>query len=169
MGTKAEEFGIQIEKAKLPGFGVRQEFSCSVGRRVGVITLKTGGRLLVVYDVKDPDRVVASVELNDSEATLLAELLGAPGATERLARLQEQVEGIITANVGMTPGTPYIGKTLGEAGIRSRTGASIVAVFRGDQVIASPTPSFVFEENDRVVVVGTEQGVSAATHILAPI
>jgi TrkA domain protein len=166
--TKAQELGIDIEKAKLPGFGVRQEFNCSVGRRVGVVTLKTGGRLLVVYDVKDPDSVVASVELNDSEASLLAELLGAPGATERLLRLQEQVDGIITANVGIPGDSPYVGKTLGDAGIRSRTGASIVAVFRDDHVVASPTPTFVFEVDDRVVIVGTDEGVAAATHILAP-
>jgi len=166
--VKAEQLGIEIEKAKLPGFGVRQEFNCSTGRRVGVITLKTGGRMLVVYDLDDPDRVVASVELNDSEAMLLAELLGAPGATERLARLQEQVDGILTANIGITPSSPFVGKTMGEAGIRSRTGASIVAVFRDDQVIASPEPSFVFEADDRVVIVGTDDGVSAANHILAP-
>jgi TrkA domain protein len=99
---------------------------------------------------------------------LLAELLGAPGATERLARLQEQVDGIITANIGITPRSPYVGKTLGDAAIRSRTTASIVAVFRDDQVIASPAPSFVFEADDRVVIVGTDDGVSAASHILAP-
>ena len=167
MGT-AEQLGIEVEKAKLPGFGVRQEFSCSVGRRVGVITLKSGGRMLVVYDDRDPDNVVASVKLDDNEAALLAELLGAPGATARLARLQEQVEGIITANVGIVPGSPYAGRPMGDAAIRSRTGASIVAVYRDDAVLASPEPGLVFESGDRVVVVGTERGVAEAAHILAP-
>ena len=157
-----------VEKAKLPGFGVRQEFTLQSGRRVGVITLKAGGRQLVVYDAKDPDSAVAAVELNDAEAALLAELLGAPGAMERLAHIQEQVEGIVTANVPVAPGSPYDGRTLGDAGIRSRTGASIVAVFRGDEVVASPAPSFQFQGDDRVVIVGTEKGVAAATHILAP-
>lgn len=167
MWTKAERLGIEVEKAKLPGFGVRQEFDCTVGRRVGVVTLKTGGRMLIVYDAKDPDNVVANVQLNDAEASLLAELLGAPGATERLARLQKQVEGIVTGNVPIAPRSPYAGRTMGEAGIRSRTGASIVAVFRDDEVVPSPEPSFVFEPEDRVVIVGTEEGVNAASHILA--
>lgn len=166
MVTKAEQLGIEVEKAKLPGFGVRQEFDCTVGRRVGVISLKAGGRMLLVYDAKDPDNVVASVQLNDAEASLLAELLGAPGATERLARLQEQVEGIVTANVPLPPRSPYAGQPMGTAAIRTRTSASIVAVFRGDDVVASPEPSFVLEAGDRVVVVGTEHGVSAAAHIL---
>jgi TrkA domain protein len=163
-----QQMGIPVEKAKLPGFGVRQEFSCAVGSRVGVITLKSGGRMLVVYDDRDPDSVIASVKLDDNEAALLAELLGAPGATARLARLQEQVEGILTANVGITTGSPYDGRPMGDAAIRSRTTASIVAVYRDDDVIPSPEPSFVFEAGDRVVVVGTERGVAAASHILAP-
>lgn len=167
MVTKAEQLGIEVEKAKLPGFGVRQEFDAADGRRVGVITLKTGGRMLLVYDAKDPDNVVASVQLNDAEASLLAELLGAPGATERLARLQEQVEGIVTANVPIPDRSPYVGRPLGDAAIRSRTGASIVAVFRGDDVIASPAPTFVFQSGDRVVIVGTDQGVAAAGQLLA--
>jgi TrkA domain protein len=157
--------GITVEKAKLPGFGVRQEFDCAVGRRVGVITLKSGSRMLVVYDERDPDSAVASVELTDAEASLLAELLGAPGATERLARLQEQIEGILTANVGL--GRAFAGRAMGDAQIRSRTGASIVAVFRDDEVVASPEPSFVLEAGDRVVVVGTDEGVSRAAKILS--
>lgn len=164
MGT-VQERGIAVEKAKLPGFGVRQEFNCSIGRRVGVITLKSGSRMLVVYDERDPDSVVASVELTDAESSLLAELLGAPGATERLARLQEQIEGIVTANVGL--GRAYAGKPMGEAQIRSRTSASIVAIFRDDQVIASPDPSFELAAGDRIVVVGTERGVAQAAKILA--
>ena len=166
MATKAEQLGIAVERAKLPGFGVRQEFTCQIGRRVGVITLKNGHRQLAVYDERDPDAVLASVELNENEATLLAELLGAPGAVERLSRLQEQVEGIITANIPIAPGSPYDGKSLGDAAIRTRTGASVVAVFRGDEVIASPRPAFVFQADDRVVAVGTEQGVHGAYQIL---
>lgn len=162
---RVQDGGIAVEKAKLPGFGVRQEFNCSVGRRVGVITLKSGSRMLVVYDERDPDLAIASVELTDAESSLLAELLGAPGATERLARLQEQIEGIVTANVGL--GRALAGRAMGEAQIRSRTGASIVAIFRGDEVVASPEPSFEFEGGDRVVVVGTEQGVAKAAHILS--
>jgi TrkA domain protein len=64
--------------------------------------------------------------------------------------------------------SPYVGRTLGDAAIRSRTGASVVAVFHGDEVTPSPAPDFRFRAEDKVVVVGTEDGVRAASEILAP-
>ncbi|TDC72871.1 TrkA C-terminal domain-containing protein, partial [Actinomadura sp. 7K507] len=49
---------------------------------------------------------------------------------------------------------------------RTRTGASIVAVVRNGQVIASPRPDFVFTADDIVVAVGTGEGTDAVTQIL---
>jgi TrkA domain protein len=159
---------VEVEETKLPGVGLRHEFVTEDGRRVAVISTKTGARHLAVYNEDDPDCVKASVELSNDEAQLLAELLGAPRVIERLAKLREQVEGITTAGIPLGDGSPYVGRTLGDAGIRSRTGASIVAVFRHDDVTPSPTPDFRFRSGDKVVVVGTEDGVRAASDILAP-
>jgi len=47
------------------------------------------------------------------------------------------------------------------------TGASVVAVLRGDAVIASPAPDFRFEPGDRLLVVGTPDGVERVAGILA--
>ena len=66
----------QIEETTLPGVGVRHDFLCRSGRRVGVVSHNTGRRDLVVYDDRDPDAVKASVELSAEEARTLADLLG---------------------------------------------------------------------------------------------
>lgn len=159
---------MEVEETKLPGVGLRHDFVTEGGRRIGVISLKTGSRHLAVYREDDPDTVKVSVELTHDESQLLAELLGAPRVIERLAKLREQVEGITTAGIPLGEGSPYVGRTLGDAAIRSRTGSSIVAVFRHDEVTPSPTPDFRFQSGDKVVVVGTEEGVRAASEILAP-
>ncbi|MFT4085450.1 MAG: TrkA C-terminal domain-containing protein [Nocardioides sp.] len=159
---------MEVEEVKLPGLGLRHDFACLNGRRVGVVTLKNGGRQLIVYDKYDPDAVQVSVDLDADEASVLAELLGAPKVIERLHRLREQVEGLATTGIPLRSSSPYIGRTLGDAEIRTRTGASIVAVVRGDTVTPSPTPDFRFEDGDKVVVVGTDEGVRAAADILNP-
>lgn len=159
---------MEVEETKLPGVGLRHDFVTAAGRRVGVISLKSGARHLALYREDDPDTVQVSVELSNDEAGLLAELLGAPRVIERLAKLREQVEGITTAGIWLSDSSPYVGRTLGDAAVRTRTGASIVAVFRHDEVTASPTPDFRFHGGDKVVVVGTEEGVRAASEILAP-
>jgi TrkA domain protein len=66
----------------------------------------------------------------------------------------------------LSPNSPYAGRRLGDAQIRSRTGASVVAVARQGEVIPSPTPAFVFHAGDKVIVVGTDDAVAAVADLL---
>jgi TrkA domain protein len=155
---------VEVEETKLPGIGLRHDFMTASGTRVGVVSTKTGARHLAIYENDDADCVDSSVELSVEEAGLLAELLGAPRVIERLAKLAEQVEGLHTAGVRI--GVHLAGRPMRDAEIRSRTGASIVAIFRGDDVTPAPTPDFLFHNGDKVVIVGTEDGVHKASAIL---
>ena len=52
------------------------------------------------------------------------------------------------------------GRTLAEADVRARTGCIVVAVVREEEVITSLDPeTFVFRDDDRIVVVGTDEDV----------
>jgi TrkA domain protein len=159
---------VEVEEVKLPGVGLRRDFACLNGRRVGVLSKKTGERQLIVYDDADPDAVLVSVDMDAEEASVLAELLGAPRVIERLNRLREQVDGLATAGIPISPQSPFVERPLGSAEIRTRTGVSIVAVARRDGVEVSPRPDYVFQAGDKVVVVGTNDGVRAADAILNP-
>ncbi|MGP3959760.1 cation:proton antiporter regulatory subunit [Nonomuraea sp. 3N208] len=128
---------------------------------------RTGRRDLVIYDEDDPDRACQTVKLNDEEADALAELLGAPRIVQRLNQLHQQVEGLVSVQLPIPPGSPYAGRPMGEARVRTRTGASIVAVVRAGRVFASPGPDFVFGEGDVVVVVGSEDSTADVAGILA--
>jgi len=158
---------VELEETRLPGIGLRHDFVTAQGRRVGVVSQRTGARELVIYDPLDADACQAVITLSAQEGEVLAELLGAPRVVERLARLREQIEGIATEGLVVGEGSPYAGRTLGDAAIRTRTGASVVAVFRAGELVASPRPDFVFQAGDRVVVVGTEDAVRAVADILA--
>ncbi len=158
---------MDIEETRLPGVGLRHDLSIKGGQRVGVVSQVNGDRELVLYDKHDPDMCRAVLHLGSDEASMLAELLGAPRVTERLARLREQVEGITTEGITVRSDSPYAGRTLGDAQIRSRTGASVVAVARLGEVTPSPRPSFRFMAGDKVIVVGTDEGVAAVARLLA--
>ncbi|MFC7108305.1 cation:proton antiporter regulatory subunit [Nonomuraea rubra] len=56
---------------------------------------------------------------------------------------------------------------MGDARVRTRTSASIVAVVRSGQVFASPGPDFPFSAGDIVVVVGGEESTAEVADILA--
>lgn len=158
---------VEVEEVELPGIGVRFDFVTQRGRRVGVVAHRSGRRDLLVYDPGDPDACRESVTLANEEADALAEVLGAPRIVERLAALHEQMGGLLSEQVTVAPGSPYDGRTLGDTRARTRTGASIVAVLRGTEMIASPGPDFMFKGGDRVVVVGTRDGVEGVSDILS--
>jgi TrkA domain protein len=158
---------VEVERTALPGIGLQHVLTTERRRQVGVVSHHTGLRDLVVYDKEDPDTCVVTVRLTAEEAGALAELLGTARVVERLAELHRQVEGLVTEQIPIAPGSPYAGRSLGDARVRTRTGASIVAVVRDGRVVASPRPDFVFAAGDVVVVVGTGEGTAAVAGILS--
>jgi len=158
---------VDVERTALPGIGLQHVLTTGRGRQIGVVSHRTGRKDLVIYDKDDPDSCVVTVKLTTEEANAIAELLGTGRVVERLADLHRQVEGLVTEKIPIAAGTPYAGRPLGDARVRTRTGASIVAIVRDSQVIASPRPDFVIEADDIVVVVGTKEGVAAVTRIFS--
>jgi Trk K+ transport system NAD-binding subunit len=57
-----------------------------------------------------------------------------------------------------TPG--LVGETLEGARVRERTGCTVVAVERGDELVTDLSPDFRLEEGDAVVVAGTDEGTN---------
>jgi TrkA domain protein len=158
---------VDVERTDLPGIGLRHEFRTARGQHAAVISHHTGRRDVVVFDRHDPDTALAILTLTPDEANGLAELLGTARLVERLAQLNKQATGLVTSQTPIATGSIYAGQTLGDTRARTRTGASIVAVVRGSEVIASPRPDFRFTAGDIVVVVGTEEGTAAVAEILA--
>lgn len=158
---------VRVEQTELPGIGMRHDLVTSAGRRIGVVSYRTGKRDLLVFDPDDPDACTEQVALTDDEAAVLAEILGASVMLGQLAGLREQAAGLRTEQLSLPPDSPYVGRRLGETRARRRTGASIVAVLRGGTVIASPGPDFVFDAGDVLVVVGTPDGLDGIGRILA--
>ncbi|MER7499268.1 cation:proton antiporter regulatory subunit [Nonomuraea pusilla] len=158
---------MEVEQTSLPGIGLRHDFTTRSGQRIGVVSHRTGRRDLVIYDKDDPDRACQTVKLNDEEADALAELLGAPRIVQRLNQLHQEVEGLVSVQLAIPAGSPYAGRPMGDARVRTRTSASIVAVVRAGQVFASPGPEFVFAAGDIVVVVGSADSTSEVADILA--
>jgi TrkA domain protein len=156
---------MDVQETALPGIGLRYDFVTASGYRVGVVVHRTGRQDLLVYGKEDPDACRDVVPLNVEEVDALVEILGAPRIVERLADL-DRIEGLVTEQMPLRPGSPFDGRTLGDTRARTRTGASIVAVIRGSDVTASPRPDFVFAAHDVVVVVGTAEGVAGVADIL---
>lgn len=157
--------GLRIESRVLPGIGVCQELELHDGRRMGVVTRRNGHRDIVIYD-DEGDGAAAAITLDDDEANVIAELLGAPQLVTRLTDLQRSVDEVITEQLPIPRTSNYAGRPLGQTQVRTRTGASIVAVLRDGSTHASPGPDFVLQAGDLVVTVGTREGLDQVARIL---
>lgn len=74
-------------------------------------------------------------------------------------------------NIGITwlrleASNPLVGQTLVEANLRVRTGASVVAIMRGQELITNPEPKAMLRANDLVGLVGDGKQLNVAQEVL---
>ncbi len=150
----------EVSETRLPGVGVRHEFTTARGERVAVLSHRSGRRELVVYDRGDPDAATTVLHLDRDDTRTLAELLGAAQVSEAIAAMQQQVEGLALDWIDIPEGSRFAGATIADGAFRTRTGASIVAVIRGERTIPAPGPDQQFEGGDVAVAVGTPDGLA---------
>lgn len=86
----------------------------------------------------------------------------------------------ILANIRKTPflleiswfevvkGSPILGRSAGEMAIRTKTGASVVGVFRNNDLIPNPGSGFVFMEGDYIAIIGLPENKKLFENILFP-
>jgi TrkA domain protein len=157
---------MDVTEILLPGVGVRYEFPTSAGDRVGIVAKRDREFDLVRYGGSDPDAPETLLTLTREEADAVAEILGAPRIVERFADLTREVPGLVSGALEVAASSRFDGQPLGATRSRTLTGASIVAVVRGDRVLASPAPTEVLRGGDLLVVVGTPSGIDGVRRIL---
>ena len=120
-------------------------------------------RVLAHYNVprEEIDRLVAEIRASHYEALR-------PGAKPRItlsgtlgAMPQMHVE-----RIPLAASAPAVGQTLAETGLRSRTGALVLSVRRGESDIATPPATYRLAAGDVLVVVGQKQQLRGAYKLL---
>jgi K+/H+ antiporter YhaU regulatory subunit KhtT len=53
-----------------------------------------------------------------------------------------------------------VGKSLGESQIRTQTGCSVIAVCDRETMCTNPDPSYCFNENNELILIGSEEDES---------
>ncbi|GAB2863089.1 cation:proton antiporter regulatory subunit [Nocardioides pacificus] len=157
---------MDVTEILLPGVGVVYEFETVNGVRTGVVARRDGAFDLLRYERRDPDAAETLLSLTRDEAETLAGLLGAPRIVEKFADLTREIPGLVSATVDLPARSPYDGASLGDTRCRTQTGASIVAIVRGDGVLTSPGPDERLRAGDSLVVIGTRDAIDAVRHIL---
>lgn len=155
-----------VRETKLPGVGVRHEFTTEDGDDIGVLVHHDGRREILVYDSDDPDKCSSVVALSAADTRTVSELLGASQVTEAVTAVQQEIEGLAIEWIELTAASPAAGATIGDGMYRTKTGSSIVAVIRDGESIPAPGPEFPMLTGDVIVAVGTVDGLAAMREII---
>ncbi|WP_320778326.1 cation:proton antiporter regulatory subunit [Streptomyces sp. CRN 30] len=154
----------RVSSTPLPGIGIRYDLATRERHRLSVIAHRDGARTLNAYRDDDPDACSLSVRLTAGEAAALVDAMGPEHHRPNLLSTTEL--GLVAERVELSACSHWNGRVLGESQIRTRTGASVVAVLRRAEAIPSPTPDFRLAGGDILIVIGTREGVQAAAEVL---
>jgi monovalent cation:H+ antiporter-2, CPA2 family len=80
--------------------------------------------------------------------------------------LLQAFKGIEISWMELSSSSSLIGKSLAEAGIRSQTGASVVALVRNQQLIPNPKSMTIFETGDRIGVIGDKEQIKSVEDLI---
>jgi len=155
-----------MDETPLPGIGTRVEFLTEEGRRMGVVQHHGGRREIFLCPPGDPDSTQFSLKLSEEDAHGLVDALGVVSISEETDRRTYDVAGLVFEWLDVEKDSPIVGRSIGQLRVRTRTGASIVAVMRPGGSVPAPEPSFVIEAGDTLVVAGTAEGVKAVEALL---
>jgi CPA2 family monovalent cation:H+ antiporter-2 len=92
-----------------------------------------------------------------------------PAESERsLQRAYDLVPGLgEPVPVSIETGSLFVGRTLAETQLRGRTGATALAISRGQHVVLVPDGHVVLQAGDVLALAGTAEAVEAARELLA--
>lgn len=164
ISSRIDSYGRQGGAAA--GGGLRYEFTSYRGDRIGIVARRSGGFDVVLYGRDDPDEARPVLRLTDEEAEAVAQILGAPRIAERFTELTREVPGLKAGQIHIRAGSLFVDRPLGDTRARTRTGASIVAIVRDEDVLASPGPTDVLRAGDVLIVIGTEDGIAGVEQIV---
>ena len=86
-----------------------------------------------------------------------------------LDQLLMSTRGVEIAWLALEEDSPLLGQTLAEANVRSRVGASVVAIVRDRHVMANPKSNIRFEVDDLLGLIGDPHELEAAALLIAPV
>lgn len=120
-------------------------------------------RVLAHYDVPEGeiDRLVDGIRASHYEALRPGSALRFAPAGALGAMPQMTVDRIV-----LPPAAPAAGKSLAQLELRSRTGALVLSIRRGESDLPTPDPRFRLAAGDVLVVVGQPNQIAAARDLL---
>jgi len=114
------------------------------------------------------DRVLSIYDVPEATVDDLADRmrLESYGFLRSVPRIQHRVKnGMQPRACRVPPGSPAVGRSIGELRLRSATGATVVGIRHDGRLVTNPGPDYRFAAGDEVTVVGTSDQQAAVRRL----
>ncbi|AEH07336.1 potassium channel family protein [Methanothermococcus okinawensis] len=109
------------------------------------------------------DRVVSPYTIGGLR---IAELTLKPEILDFVSTLMDTTHDMEIGRFTISPNSVVVGKSISESKIRQSSGATILAIKKGDNVIINPSPNVILEVNDVIYAFGTKKHLDELKKIL---
>jgi TrkA domain protein len=146
---------VDLRETRLPGIGVKYTLRLHDGARLAVILHNDGVREIYYFRHSHDDEPRAVIAMDDDEARQLGAVVGGAYERPKIVEDLEMALGELTIEwVPVPDSSPWIGKTLAEAGFRAKVGITVIAILREPEPVAGAQPGDVLQRGDTLVTVG---------------
>ena len=155
---------MRVKTADLPSIGKKISMSTAEESKMVLIVHHTGKRELYFFENEDQEECDFGITLTADETREMgAQLLGATYQPIDMDQMKMFRNQIMIEWVELLATSQLAGKSIGESKIRTLTGASIIGVVRGSDVIAVPDISVILKPMDTLMIVGKSDQVEKLT------
>ena len=157
---------MATRETDLPGVGTKHTLELASGDELVVVEHRVGHWEIARNDADGGTTPLLKVDR--SEAAELGRILSHGQVAREDERKQHLFEAFCIEWVELPDASELIDQSLASSGIRARTGASVIAILRGEASIASPAPETRFQAGDTLVLVGQQEQVERFLELFGP-
>lgn len=148
---------LEVKEADLPAIGKKFTIETEAEETIVIIMRLTGEREVYRF-LKDKEEPESVTNLTEEEARTIGNIL----AGAYFEPVHEKAVELVMKQLSMEwikveEDSPLANKTIGEVGIRKKTGVSVVSILRDAKYIPNPLPSEAMHVGDTLVVLGSSE------------
>ena len=157
---------MTVYETDVPGVGRKFEYELDGDDRLVVLIHHDGRREVFRRPSADADGTKL-FELSDQQAREFGTILeGAYFQPVDLERAEVPLGEAVIEWTDLPDDSAFAGETLADAELRYRTGASVIAIQRGEETVANPRPEFELRGGDILVTLGTREEQQALADLV---
>ena len=155
-----------VRESDLIGIGKKYQIETEAGDNMVVVIHDDGRRELYRHD-EEENETHCVMTLSDEESRQVAGILGGLSYKPKaLETIEVALDDLRIEWYKVMPFNDGVNKSIGELGVRQRTGASIIAAIKEDDTVINPGPDFVIAPGVTLVIAGKAKNIKLLKEIL---